>query len=146
MTFRDHPGLPPAGSPHVGTGSAASTEWEVAAALRGVIDPEIGLNIADLGLIKSARRTADGIHVLLMMTTPSCPMAELLADEARTALRERFPDAAVVTVEVCRDAVWSPARISDAGQRALGWAAPPKSAARRLLAWSASLFAGRKRH
>jgi len=89
-------------------------------ALREVVDPEVGVNIVDLVLVYRAEWTADGISVLMTMTSPSCPMAEMLVDDVRNALHRQFPDAAA-TVEICRDPPWSPARMTEAGRRQLGW-------------------------
>lgn len=89
-------------------------------ALREVVDPEVGVNIVDLGLVYRAEWVAGGISVLMTMTSPSCPMAEMLVDDVRSALHRKFPDA-TATVEICRDPPWSPARMSEAGRRQLGW-------------------------
>ena len=95
-------------------------ENELLQALRGVNDPEIGINIVDLGLVCRAERNADGIVVALMMTTPSCPLGEMMVEEAREALWARFPDAPSIAVELVRSAVWSPDRMSEEARRQLG--------------------------
>jgi hypothetical protein len=68
-------------------------DQDVLQVLRGVNDPEIGVNIVDLGLVYRAQRTAEGVDVALTLSTPSCPLSELLLEEAREALRTRFADA-----------------------------------------------------
>jgi metal-sulfur cluster biosynthetic enzyme len=93
---------------------------DVLQALRGVNDPEIGFNIVDLGLVYRAEHGPDGIEVALSLTTPSCPLGEMLVDEAREVLHRRFPDAPSVHVELVWDPPWSPDRMSEAARRQLG--------------------------
>ena len=95
-------------------------------ALREVVDPEVGVNIVDLGLVYRAEWTPDGINILMTMTSPSCPMAEMLVADVRTALHRQFPDAAA-TVEISRDPPWTPARMTEAGRRQLGWSSTDAS-------------------
>ena len=93
---------------------------DVLQALRAVNDPEIGINIVDLGLIYRAERRPDGITVALTVTTPSCPLGEMLVEEAREVLHREFPDATSIHVELVRIPPWSPDRMSEAARRLLG--------------------------
>ncbi len=52
-------------------------------AFREVIDPEIGLNIQELGLIRDVQLQEDSAHVIMIMTTPFCPYAPALLESAR---------------------------------------------------------------
>jgi metal-sulfur cluster biosynthetic enzyme len=88
--------------------------------LREIIDPELGVNIVDLGLVHRAARTFDGIEVALIMTSASCPLGEMLVDQAEQALRDCFPEASSIRVELVRDTPWSPDRMSEEGRRQLG--------------------------
>ena len=55
-------------------------------ALRGVVDPELGLDVLDLGLVYGvAIDDAGRMRVTMTLTTPGCPVSESLADEAETA-------------------------------------------------------------
>ena len=92
---------------------------DVLHALRGVIDPEIGINIVDLGLVYRALRNPDGIDVALTLSTPSCPLGDLLLADARVALRARFADAPSIRVELVWEPMWTPDRMSDAARRLL---------------------------
>src|SRR5262245_44831185 len=76
-------------------------------ALQGVNDPEIGLSIVELGLVYRAERNSEGIEVALTLTTPSCPVSEMLADEVREALRRTFSDAPALHVELVWDPPWT---------------------------------------
>jgi metal-sulfur cluster biosynthetic enzyme len=53
-------------------------------ALREVIDPEIGLNILELGLIRDVQAQEETAHVVMIMTTPFCPYAPALLENARS--------------------------------------------------------------
>ena len=92
----------------------------ILAALKTVIDPELGINIVDLGLIYRAARTANGIDIELTMTTPACPLGEMMTDEIKLVLRERFPDLPDVRVEIVWDPPWSPELMSEESRRQLG--------------------------
>ena len=93
----------------------------VLAALKAVNDPEIGVNIVDLGLVYRAERNPEGLEVELTLTTPSCPLSERLVEEARAALQTKFPDAPAIHVELVWEPPWTPARMSAAARRQFGW-------------------------
>jgi metal-sulfur cluster biosynthetic enzyme len=99
----------------------ALNDEEVLAALRTVFDPEIGINIVDLGLVYRAVRKPDGIEVQLTLSTPSCPMSEMLVEEAREGLQRSFADVPSIKVELVWDPPWTPDRMSEAARRQLGW-------------------------
>jgi metal-sulfur cluster biosynthetic enzyme len=94
---------------------------DLLARLRGVIDPELGVNIVDLGLVYGAE-VNDGIaRVRMTTTTPACPIGPYLSDQVRWALLDI--DALLdVEVHVTHDPPWSPERMSDAAKAQLGWA------------------------
>lgn len=76
--------------------------------LRAVIDPELGVNVVDLGLVYGLAVEGDVARVALTMTTPACPMSRLLTDAVRRALRG-IPSLTRVEVDV----VWAPAWTPD---------------------------------
>jgi metal-sulfur cluster biosynthetic enzyme len=82
-------------------------EAEIRFALRGVIDPEIGLSVVDVGLVYNIS-VEDGVVVITMTTTTKgCPATQFLAD----AVRERALDTNVareVDVRLTYDPPWSP--------------------------------------
>jgi metal-sulfur cluster biosynthetic enzyme len=89
-------------------------------ALRTVIDPELGVNLVDLGLVYDVA-VNDGIaYITLTMTTPACPIGAFLEDQVRFAVL-RLPGILGVEVEVVHEPRWSPALMSDAARKALGW-------------------------
>jgi metal-sulfur cluster biosynthetic enzyme len=89
-------------------------------ALKQVMDPELGINVVDMGLVCRAAHVADGIAVSLSMTSPACPLGELMAEDARLALRQSFPNATTIQVDLVRDRPWSPERMTEDGRRQLG--------------------------
>ncbi|HMA56681.1 MAG TPA: metal-sulfur cluster assembly factor [Pseudolabrys sp.] len=93
---------------------------EILAALKAVIDPELGINIVDLGLVYHAARTVNGIDIALTMTTPACPLGEMMTGEIKQVLGDRFPDAPDVRVELVWDPPWSPDLMSEESRRQLG--------------------------
>ena len=92
-------------------------------ALRDVIDPEVGVNIVDLGLVYRLESTAGGIRLDLTMTSPACPMGESIAAEAEYVLAENLPEGANVEVNIVWDPPWSPSLMSDRARNALDWTA-----------------------
>ena len=98
---------------------APGTE-EVRAALRRVIDPEIGVNVVDLGLVYEVRIEDGHVHVVMTMTTAACPLGESIAREAREAIRQNVGGVISVSVQL----VWEPARqpsmMSEAARARLG--------------------------
>lgn len=92
---------------------------EVLDALRVVHDPELGINIVDLGLVYEATRTGDAIDVAITTTSPACPMGEALTGDAYNALAARFPGQIAIHVQLVFDPPWSPDRITAAGRQQL---------------------------
>ena len=88
--------------------------------LHAVIDPELGVNIVDLGLVYDAALVDGVAHVLMTTTTPACPIGSFLSDQIRWAL---LADHAVldVRVEITHDPPWSPDRMTDTAKEQLGW-------------------------
>ena len=93
---------------------------EILQALRSVNDPELGINIVDLGLVYRALRKGDAIEVAFTLTSPSCPMGEMLIEEVRQALGREFPDSRSIQVDLVWDPPWSPENVNEAALRRLG--------------------------
>jgi metal-sulfur cluster biosynthetic enzyme len=92
----------------------------VRAALRSVIDPELGINLVDLGLVYGVAVVDGIVYVTLTTTTPACPIGAFLEDQVRFAVL-RLPGIQGVEVEVVHEPRWSPALMSDDARRILGW-------------------------
>lgn len=93
---------------------------DVLEALKGVIDPEIGVNIVDLGLVYRAEYGPQGIRVALTLSTPSCPLSEMVVEEVREVLQANFAEAAAIHVELVWDPPWTPDRMSETARQLLG--------------------------
>ena len=87
-------------------------------ALRDVVDPELGLDIVDLGLVYAVRPEADGLVVEMTLTTPGCPVSESLPAEACHTLESTL--GVPVRVVVVWDPPWTPERIDPSAAAALG--------------------------
>jgi len=97
------------------------SEGNILQALHGVNDPEVGLNIVDLGLVYSAEIRGDSVRIVMTMTTPACPMHSYLIEEVREAILVQHEEVENVSVELVWDPPWSPQMISEKGKRQLGW-------------------------
>ena len=90
-------------------------------ALHQVADPEVGINIVDLGLVYGLERTGDGVRLDLTLTSPACPMGESIAAEAEFVLQQCLPPDAVVEINIVWEPPWSPLLMSDRARSTLGW-------------------------
>jgi metal-sulfur cluster biosynthetic enzyme len=90
-------------------------------ALRSVVDPEVALSIVDVGLVYGVA-VGDGgdTHVRLTMTTPACPVAEVIMEDLENALAAVLPEGRIVT-ELVWEPPWSPAMMSPLGRSFMGW-------------------------
>ena len=83
-----------------------ASEEDILQALRGVNDPEVGVNIVDLGLIYSAEIQGSQVRIVMTMTTPACPMHSYLTEEAREAILVQYEEVGNVSVELVWDPPW----------------------------------------
>ncbi|SFU31350.1 metal-sulfur cluster assembly factor [Alicyclobacillus macrosporangiidus] len=93
---------------------------EVREALRqNVYDPEIGINVVDLGLIYDLQEPEEGtLYVKMTMTTPGCPAHDSIAEAVEWAAAQVF-GVAEVKVDVVWDPPWSPERMSEEARQQL---------------------------
>src|SRR3970040_859525 len=96
-------------------------EDEAREALKTVEDPEAGMNIVDLGLVYAVRCEPGRVRVEMTMTSPACPAAPYLVDEASAAIRAIAPDGTDVQVDLVWDPPWTPERMSEDAQEKFGW-------------------------
>jgi metal-sulfur cluster biosynthetic enzyme len=97
------------------------SEEDILQTLHGVNDPEVGVNIVDLGFVYSTEIQGDNVRVVMTMTTPACPMHSYLTEEVREAILGQYDGVENVSVELVWDPPWSPQMISERGKRQLGW-------------------------
>jgi metal-sulfur cluster biosynthetic enzyme len=90
------------------------------AALQHVVDPEIGLNVVDLGLIYQIDfdEAAKAVYVSMTLTTQFCPMGESIRGGVKRALQYAFPEYQI-EVELVFEPLWSHERISEQGREFL---------------------------
>ncbi|MCU0813605.1 MAG: metal-sulfur cluster assembly factor [Burkholderiaceae bacterium] len=94
----------------------------VLGALRDVFDPELGENVVDLGLVEAIAIEPGHLRVTLLPTSATCPMAELLLDDAHEALGRLGARYGVDTEAVMDwDGVWDPQRLSPELRERFGW-------------------------
>jgi len=89
-------------------------------ALRDVLDPELGLDVVDLGLVYRLETVDGAVELDLGMTAPSCPFGDELARDARRALL-LVPGVTDARVRIVLDPPWDPGRMSADARRLLGW-------------------------
>lgn len=93
-------------------------DGEILNALRAIEDPEIGVNVVDIGLVQRAERGAGGVVVELTATSHSCPLGEFMREEARSRLAEAFPKTGIEAELGWTP--WRPERMNAAARRQLG--------------------------
>lgn len=90
--------------------------------LRHVIDPELGVNIVDLGLVYAIAvdEQAGGVAIELTLTTPGCPLSGFMDDSIRGQLAQ-LPQVREIGVELVWEPPWRPEMMSSRARQALGW-------------------------
>jgi metal-sulfur cluster biosynthetic enzyme len=106
-----------------GSGPVAGTDTEdVLEALRDVVDPELGVNVVDLGLVYGVTLGDDGSATIDMtLTSAACPLTDVIEDQASAALEGLVPDFRINWVWL---PAWGPDKITEDGRdqlRALGF-------------------------
>jgi len=96
-------------------------EASVEAALRHVADPEMGLGIVELGLVYGVEAHPGSARVRLTMTSPACPVVEVIVDDIRHELAHALGKDTRIEVEVVWDPPWSPERMSERARSTMGW-------------------------
>lgn len=91
--------------------------------LRQVVDPEVGVNIVDLGLVHRIDLTPQRLLIEMTMTSPACPMGEMIIDDAHAALAAGLPEGCVAEIVLVWEPPWEPSMMSERSRQNLGWAA-----------------------
>jgi FeS assembly SUF system protein len=93
---------------------------ELIAMLRGVYDPEIPVNIFELGLVYEVEVEEGGaVRIVMTLTSPMCPVAEILPVEIETRARE-IEGVREVRIKLVWDPPWGPEMMSEAARLELG--------------------------
>jgi metal-sulfur cluster biosynthetic enzyme len=98
----------------------APTEDRIREALKSVVDPELGINIVDLGLVYEVKVSEQGdVDIEYTLTTMGCPIGPLIEDQMRAFLAA-VPGIAEVRPEMVLRPAWTPEMMSDEAKAAMG--------------------------
>jgi metal-sulfur cluster biosynthetic enzyme len=95
------------------------THAAVVEVMKEVYDPEIPINVVDLGLVYDVSVQEGNVHVLMTLTAPGCGMGPFIAQQAEWAIAE-LEGVSDVEVEMTFDPPWNPEMISEDGKKLLG--------------------------
>lgn len=88
--------------------------------LKRVLDPELNINVVDLGLIYDITLTGDkSVSITMTLTTPGCPLHDSIVSGVRYCVQE-LEEIDEVDVQLVWEPAWSPERMTEDGMRALG--------------------------
>jgi metal-sulfur cluster biosynthetic enzyme len=97
--------------------SDSLTKENIITALRGVIDPEVGINIYDLGLISDIQiERRSKVTIGLLLTTLDCPLIKELQDAIKQSVK-KIPNVKTVKVYLDKKNTWTPERITKEGKK-----------------------------
>lgn len=96
-----------------------STDLDLIEALKQVIDPELMVNIVDLGLIYSVDHEDRKVSVQMTLTSPACPAGPQIVQQAKMAL-ERLADVDEAKITITLSPPWTPDRMTDEAKDMLG--------------------------
>jgi metal-sulfur cluster biosynthetic enzyme len=94
---------------------------QIRSALREVIDPEVGINVIDLGLVYDLQIQDNQVRILMTMTSPACPLNSFLSDAIKTTITQSVPQVRSVEVKMVWEPPWSPEKMSEKARRQLGF-------------------------
>jgi len=120
MTAMDEQPNPSADAPYPYSGLQA-LQAPIESALREVVDPEIALNIVDVGLVYGVAVTDRRVHVLMTMTSAACPVADVILEDVETELSRVAPAGFRIEVELVWEPPWCTDRMSARAKDFMGW-------------------------
>jgi len=92
--------------------------WNI---LQEIVDPEIGANLVDLGLIYEVKvREGKEVYVKMTLTVPGCPLMNVLPAQVEERIKQ-LEGVEKITVQLTFDPPWSPNRMSDELKKLYGW-------------------------
>ena len=97
----------------------AITETAVRDALRQVMDPELGINIVDLGLVYGIEIDRARVRVVMTMTSPACPLGDYLKDLVDSTVKSRVREVEDVKIVLVWEPRWNPDMMSAEAARLL---------------------------
>ena len=100
--------------------SPTVNEAAVNQALREVYDPELGVNVVDLGLIYDVAVEERAVQIRMTLTTLGCPLHDTMVQAVEAAVWTLVPGVERVSVELVWEPAWTPDRLTESGRRELG--------------------------
>lgn len=97
----------------------AADTAELLEALREVVDPELMINIVDLGLVYEVQGEGNRVSVEMTLTSPACPAGPQIIQQAKMAL-ERLESVDEATINLVMSPPWTPERMTDEARDHLG--------------------------
>lgn len=88
------------------------TKEDVLEAMKAVADPEIGMDVVNLGLVYDVQINGDRVYIKMTMTAPTCPVTPWILAEAQRVV-EDIPGVEAADVELVWEPPWTPSLMSD---------------------------------
>ena len=98
-----------------------STKEEVMDVLRQVEDPELGMDIVELGLLYDVEIAGPNVKVVHSLTSMGCPAGPMIQEDIHGVMTSAFPELENVEIELTWDPPWTPERMSDDAKFILGF-------------------------
>jgi metal-sulfur cluster biosynthetic enzyme len=108
-------------SPSVSQNESGTSEDHVREALRKVLDPEVGINVLDLGLVYGIAVEQHVAQITMTMTTPACPLGGQIKRGVNAEILRYCPQVERVEIQFVWDPPWGPERMSARARELLGW-------------------------
>ena len=93
----------------------------IEAALRHVVDPEIALNVVDVGLVRDVAVTDEALRLQMTMTSAACPVTDVILADVEAELARVVPAGYRIAIELVWEPPWSPDRMSLHAKAFMGW-------------------------
>ena len=90
-------------------------------ALERVVDPEVALNIVDVGLVYGVVVKDNRVDLNVTMTSAACPVTDVIVDDIETQLDRVLPEDMLIHVELVWEPPWTPERMSEQARGFMGW-------------------------
>jgi metal-sulfur cluster biosynthetic enzyme len=117
--FEQHDERPSEAPSEASDGAPARVEDRILESLKDVIDPELGINIVDLGLVYDVQVEDDTVRVEYTLTTMGCPIGPMIESQMQQSLKD-IEGVDNLQAELVFSPPWSPEKMSDEAKAALG--------------------------
>ncbi len=98
-----------------------ATREEIVEALHTVEDPELGMDIVELGLFYDVEIDGPKVKVIHTLTSMGCPAGQMIEEDIRAVTAESFPDFEEIETDLTWEPAWTPERMSDDAKFILGF-------------------------